>query len=87
MTQVFDLNNGTGKKIKEAAQNRFLLQITYIDAKNRPSIRTIEPYEIKEGKLYGYCRAKEAIRAFKLDSIQSAEVTAGEFIPRFPVLI
>lgn len=74
-------------KIKEAANNLQLLQITYLDAKNVPSIRTVEPYEIKNGNLFAHCRVKDGIRAFKLDRIQSAEVHLAEYSPRHPILI
>lgn len=73
--------------IREAAKNQKLLQITYVDTKNNPSIRTIEPYEIKNNGLYGYCTVRGEIRFFKLDRIQSAEVHISEFSPRFPILI
>lgn len=74
-------------KIKSAADGQNLLQITYVDAKGKPSIRTVEPYEIKNDKLYAHCTVKDAIRAFNLDQIQSAEVHIVEFSPRFPILI
>lgn len=74
-------------KIKQAGAEQKLLLITYIDAKNKPSIRTIEPYEIKDGKLFGHCTNKDAIRAFSLDKIQAAELHLNEFKPRFPILV
>lgn len=87
MTQVFNLASGVGAKIKEAADEQKVIQITYLDAKDRPSIRTIEPYEIKDGKLFAHCLAKNSIRAFKTERIQSAEVQLIEFAPRHPILI
>ena len=74
-------------KIKEAADTNTILLITYADASNQPSIRTVEPYEIKGDTLFAYCRVKEGIRAFKLNRIQSAELHLGQYEPRFPVLI
>lgn len=81
------MNTDTMKKIKQAAKEKKLLQITYTDAKNAPSIRTIEPYEIKDDSLFGHCTVKNGIRRFKLDNIQSAEVHLVEFVPRWPILI
>jgi predicted DNA-binding transcriptional regulator YafY len=87
MDNVGFIKDAVMVKIKQAAAEQKLLQITYIDAKNQPSIRTIEPYEIKEGKLFGFCTVKDAIRAFNLDRIQSAELHLSEFTPRYPILL
>lgn len=74
-------------KIKEAADTNTILLITYADASNQPSIRTVEPYEIRDDTLFAYCRVKNGIRAFKLNRIQGAELHLGQYEPRFPVLI
>lgn len=87
MNNVDMVKSDVMKKIKEAADSEQLLLITYADAKNQPSIRTVEPYEIKNGKLFAYCRAREAIRAFNLERIQAAEIHLGSYTPRFPILI
>lgn len=87
MNGEFSLISGIGKKIKDAATDQRLLQITYIDAKNQPTIRTVEPYEIKNGSLFAYCITKNAIRQFKLDKIQSAEMHLTEYEARYPILI
>lgn len=80
-------NQSVMDKIKESAEGELLLQITYNDAKGKPTIRTVEPYEIKDGKLYAYCTVRNSIRAFRLERIQSAEVHVMNFKPRFPILI
>lgn len=81
------MNHKVMETIKNAAKEQKLLQITYVDAKNKPSIRTIEPYEFKDDSLYGYCTVKNGIRRFKLDNIQSAEIHLKEFKPRYPIQI
>lgn len=84
---TFNPMSGVGKKIKEAADQQRLLQITYIDAKDKPTIRTVEPYEVKEGKLFAFDISKEAIRAFQIDRIQSAELHLTEYAARWPIQI
>jgi predicted DNA-binding transcriptional regulator YafY len=74
-------------KISEAAQKQQLLRISYIDSKNKATVRTVEPYEIKDGKLYAFCTNKQAIRAFLLSGVYAAEVTDQSFEPRFPIKI
>lgn len=87
MNKLSSVSANVQQKIQEAAAGQKLLQITYVDAKNKPSIRTVEPYEIKEGKLFAYCTVKDGIRAFNLERIQSAELHINEFTPRYPILI
>lgn len=74
-----DLVSGFNRAIEEHK----LATISYVDSKNKPSVRTIEPYEIKEGKLFGFCLTKNSIRAFKLTNIQTAEFLTQTFVPRY----
>lgn len=87
MNNVSNVPSDVLSKIEQAAREQKLLQITYVDAKNTPSIRTVEPYELKDGKLFAYCTVKDGIRAFNLNRMQSAEIHLNEYTPRFPVLI
>lgn len=73
--------------IAQAAQTTRLLTITYIDSKGQVSSRTVEPYEVKDGKLYAFCHKAQNIRAFKLDHIQQAVLEAHTYQPRFPILM
>lgn len=70
-------------ELNRAIEEHKLATISYVDSKNKPSVRTIEPYEIKEGKLYGFCLTKNGIRAFKLTNIQTAEFLTRTFVPRY----
>lgn len=84
----FDITTGnTLDKIRKAALLRTILKISYTDSKGVPSFREVEPYEIKDGKLYAHCLTANSIRAFKLMSIAQAQVTDRAFEPRFPVKI
>lgn len=73
--------------ITQALQERKLLEITYVDAKGNHTIRVVEPYEIKEGKLFAHCIAKNGIRAFKLDSIVNMAMQPKTFEPRHEIKI
>lgn len=73
--------------IQQAAKNTRLLNITYVDSKGKVTSRVVEPYEIKEGKLYAYCQSRHGIRTFKLQSIHNAIVEPHTFTPRFPIYI
>lgn len=69
--------------INRAIDESRLLIISYVDASNKPSIRTVEPYEIKDGKFFAHCRTKDATRAFKVPMIQSADLLNETFTPRY----
>lgn len=87
MSEISKTSADVLAKIKLAAESQTLLQITYVDAKGKPSIRTIEPYELKDDKLFAHCTVKNSIRAFNLNRIQSAELHLNEYSPRYPILI
>lgn len=71
--------------IREGGRTLTTVEIQYIDSKRQMSIRETEPYEIKEGKYWGYCYVREEIRQFKLENIISASLTSRKYSPRFPV--
>lgn len=73
--------------IVRAAQELKLLKISYVDKKNIHTTRTVEPYEIKNGKLWGHCVAKNGIRQFDINQIIQAVVQDKTFVPRHPVKI
>lgn len=73
------------QNISQAARERKLLKISYIDKKKIHTTRTVEPYEIKGGKLWAYCVAKNGIRQFDVNQIIQAVVTEKTFEPRYPV--
>ncbi len=71
--------------IREGGRTLTTVEIQYIDSKRQTTIRETEPYEIKEGKYWGYCYVREEIRQFKLENIISASLTGRKYSPRFPV--
>ena len=80
-------NQATAQAIRDGAVENKEVRIRYRDDKDKISERSIEPYEMKNGKLFGYCINKGGIRAFKTTGIEVAVVTDKPFKPRFPVQI
>ncbi|MGL5715932.1 MAG: WYL domain-containing protein [Paraclostridium sp.] len=71
--------------IVKAGRNNKTVIIRYTSKNGDSSERETEPYEIKDGKYYGYCLNKGAIRGFLLNNISSAEVTNNSYNPKWPV--
>lgn len=73
--------------ITDAMKETKLLRITYTDSKNNQTVRTVEPYEVKDGKLFAFCTQKKGIRAFHITNIQSVTKLPQGFEPRFPIVL
>ena len=71
--------------IRKAGRDRRVLRIRYTDKSGNRSERNIEPYEIRDGKLWGYCRKRRGIRQFDLSKVENPRVTRHTFIPKYPV--
>lgn len=73
--------------IVEGARSNHIIAIRYRDKSFELSERLIEPYEVKQGKLFAYCLTKNGMRAFFIDNILAAAGSNTEFAPRFPVMV
>jgi predicted DNA-binding transcriptional regulator YafY len=73
--------------IVEGARTQRVIALRYRDKSFEVSERLVEPYEIKQGKLFAHCLTKNGMRAFILDNILAAAGTNTEFVPRFPVVV
>jgi predicted DNA-binding transcriptional regulator YafY len=73
--------------IIQGATNLRTVSIRYRDSSGDLSERVIEPYEIKNGKLFGYCQSRAGIRAFKTENILAAVATNTAFEPKYPIKI
>lgn len=71
------------KEIQDAITSKNVIAIEYRDLKGNVSLREIEPYEIKDGGVYGYCLAKNGIRKFNLSGILGVETKEDVYTPRF----
>ena len=74
---------GIESKLTEFIENNMIAEIMYKDSKGGVSTRDIEPYEIKDGSVYGYCLSKNSIRNFKISNILLIKTKGKKFIPRY----
>lgn len=63
------------------------VMLSYIDKEGVITEREVEPYEMKDGKLWAYCMVKQSIRQFDFGNIVNAVGTTRNFNPRWPVKI
>ena len=75
------------QNIQRAALERRVLKISYLDKKGTHTIRSVEPYEIKNGKLWAHCLQRNGIRQFELNRIVQAVLSDRSFAPRHEVKI
>jgi predicted DNA-binding transcriptional regulator YafY len=71
----------------EGAKTNHCVAIRYRDKSLEVSERLVEPYEIKQGKLFAYCLVKNGMRAFILDNVLATAGSDIEYTPRFPVVM
>lgn len=71
--------------IRRAGRERLVLRIKYTDKSGNRSERNVEPYEIRDGKLWAYCRKRKGIRQFSLAQIENPRITHHPFIAKYPV--
>ena len=73
--------------ILNGADKQRMVAIRYRNKDNGLSVRKVEPYEIKDGKLFAYDPEKGSIRAFFTNNIEAALQTEEVYEPRFPIKI
>lgn len=71
--------------ITESARTNRVIAIRYRDKSHEISERLIEPYEIKNGKLFAFCLTRNGMRAFILNNILASAESENSYVPRFPV--
>lgn len=74
------------KTLRGAISGAHMVQFSYRDYNNQPSIRQVEPMSLVfkgyAWYLFGYCRLREDVRLFKLSRIENLQVQADHFMPR-----
>lgn len=75
------------RALRKAANSAHVVNIVYVDSKGATTTRSTEPYDIKDGKYWGFCLERMSIRQFSLGNITSAVVTDLKYTPRWPVNI
>jgi predicted DNA-binding transcriptional regulator YafY len=86
------MNTDILNKVSEAARNRKLLRIIYVEKDGTSEgWRQVEPYSFRgEGEaeaLFAWDIHKDGIRRFTLNRIEQAEVSSDSYNPRFPIEI
>jgi len=81
----FEINSNILSSLQTALTNFYLVKFDYINAENKQSKRTVEPFallNISEGwLLVAYCRLRKEFRYFRLDRIQQLQVQQENFTP------
>jgi predicted DNA-binding transcriptional regulator YafY len=73
--------------IEKAARQLNLLRFEYTDSKGNVTIRTVEPYELRDGSFFAFCLTRNEIRNFSLNGISNTEVLRDVYAPRWDVKI
>jgi predicted DNA-binding transcriptional regulator YafY len=86
MVPNFGLDPGTQRllqQLREAAQAKYLVQMTYLDAAENRSERTVRPLGVfywgKVWTLGAWCETREDFRSFRVDRIASLDVHERHF--------
>ena len=86
MVPTGGLDPGTQRvlqQLREAAQAKRLAHITYLDAADRPSERTVRPLGVfywgKVWTLAAWCETRDAFRSFRVDRIETLDVRERHF--------
>ena len=81
----FEIKSNILSTLQIAITNFYLVNFAYINAENKESKRTVEPFallNISEGwLLVAYCRLRKGFRYFRLDRIQKLQVQQENFTP------
>lgn len=64
-------------------QEHRMVQFMYENQKGEINLRTVEPLEVKDGKLWGWDITKDQIRQFFLAMISECVLLDTVFVPRF----
>jgi predicted DNA-binding transcriptional regulator YafY len=81
----FEINSNILSSLQTALTNFYLVNFEYVNAENKESKRTVEPFallNISEGwLLVAFCRLRKEFRYFRLDRIQKLQVQKEVFTP------
>ncbi len=81
----FEINSNILSSLQTALTNFYLVNFEYVNAENKESKRTVEPFallNISEGwLLIAFCRLRKEFRYFRLDRIQQLQVQPENFTP------
>ena len=76
--QAAEAERGSLAAVEQAIVERRVVRIDYVDKRDAPTSRTVEPVAVlgvqPNWYLWAYCRLRESERVFRLDRIRSAEL-------------
>lgn len=82
----FGLDPGTQRvlqQLREAAQTKHLAQITYVDATEKRSLRTVRPLGVfywgAVWTLGAWCESRNGFRSFRVDRIEMLDILEARF--------
>lgn len=62
------------------------VMFTYTDRHGAVTTRDVEPYEINDGQLFGFCLEKDTFRRFELERMSDVSI-GSQFKPRRPIKV
>ncbi|TGJ95614.1 hypothetical protein DLJ96_13885, partial [Actinotalea fermentans ATCC 43279 = JCM 9966 = DSM 3133] len=74
------------RAVEQSLARSVVLAIRYRDARGHESARRVEPVILahREGAWYliAWCRSRDAVRWFRLDRVERADLTGEPYVPR-----
>ena len=81
----FEINSNSLSTLQNALTNFYLIKLDYINADDKKSQRTVEPFALintmKSWLLVAYCHLRQEFRFFRLDRIEKLEILTEKFTP------
>jgi predicted DNA-binding transcriptional regulator YafY len=81
----FEIKSNILSSLQNALTNFYLVEFDYINAENKDSKRTVEPFALinttESWLLVGFCHLRNDFRFFRLDRIQKLQIQQEKFTP------
>lgn len=81
----FEIKSNILSSLQSALTNFYLVKFEYINAENKESKRTVEPFALlntsESWLMVGFCRLRKEFRYFRLDRIQKLQIQEEKFTP------
>jgi predicted DNA-binding transcriptional regulator YafY len=81
----FEIKSNILSSLQNALTNFYLVRFDYINAENKDSKRTVEPFALinttESWLLVGFCHLRTDFRFFRLDRIQKLQIQQEKFTP------
>jgi predicted DNA-binding transcriptional regulator YafY len=81
----FEIKSNILSSLQNALTNFYLVKFDYVNAENKDSNRTVEPFALlnttESWLLVGFCHLRKGFRFFRLDRIQNLQIQQEKFTP------